>query len=197
MILLLCFLSEHTKFTENWPNMNKELNLNNERQPYQTVEDIIKQAKETLLTYHWHKPTIILEGSIKTITGNFRELIPNFSAQIQQMLEAGIEVGKNQNAGVVEQAFFISELTQYDVEENVCLEIKSERKELLQVSHCSIRDKRVTTKVFIILYDKDTVIGFQDYNDEENPMLGQDKALIDSFLRGYLQGRISSLSSTK
>ena len=86
--------------------------MNKEREPQLprlTLEIVAQQAQETTLEDGGHAPTLIIEGSNRSVVLQFKKIADTHEGRAAQMTSAGFTMAQESVTGIPKQVFLISE----------------------------------------------------------------------------------------
>jgi hypothetical protein len=134
--------------------MDKE---NGNRPTPLTPEQVIDQAKETILQDGEHVPTIIADGSQRWVVIPIPEMGHTHDERRVQMFAAGFVLGHSRRLGMLRQVFFVSEgwlsLAEGKGLPKMLPSEDPKRREVLFVSSLKLPDRKADMVVFEMIRD--------------------------------------------
>lgn len=81
----------------------------NTSKPPLPFREVIRVAREVTLRDGYHRPTVIVDGSLNTIATQIDQLAPTHEGRAQQMFLLGAILAEQEEFGVLQQVFLITE----------------------------------------------------------------------------------------
>jgi len=160
------------------------------------LDEITNIAKETILNFGGHIPTIIVKGSNGSRIAQFESLPKAHEAKARLMFTAGIDTARSNQVGQLWQVIFISEAWLSIVENDKTIDKPPSqdpnRKEILIITSMElVDDEQTSLAIFEMVRDsKDTLIELAEIKELETPHEAQNvkSPLLKAFVAGYRMG---------
>lgn len=168
-----------------------------ERDPHQfNLEDVARFAKEVTLKQGWHIPTIIAEGTKRSIIGTLAEFPNTHEEKVDLMFSTGFGLAQSGEVGKLKQVFLISEGWMSVAEEGKPPEMQPSldpnRKEVLLVSNLVIEQHQGSIVVLEMVRDVEgKLIDLREFQVPKWSEEGRvESPLLDAFAKGFRLGRM-------
>lgn len=123
-----------------------------EQKPALPFEQVIRVAREVIFRDGYHRPTVIVDGSLQSIATQIDQLAPTHEGRAQQMFLLGAILAEQIEFGVLQQAFLITEawMSMSTPDKPVRLRPSQDpqRKEILVVSRLQVEPHQIDVIVF-------------------------------------------------
>jgi hypothetical protein len=165
--------------------------MHNEREPKPqplTLEEVIRVAKENLIQYGNHVPTVIADGSNQPVIIQIQDIADTHEGRLQQMFTVGFIVAQSGEVGELEQVFLITEAWMSSAGPDDLPLIRPsqdpQRKEILLVSSINVPARKQRSAVVEMVRDQaGNIEALRDhpFGEEEE---GENK-LFTAFVAGF------------
>ena len=168
-----------------------------ERKPERyDLDEITNIAKENILKFGGHIPTVIVKGSDGSSIAQFESLPKAHEAKARLMFTAGMDTARSNQVGQLWQVIFISEAWLSMVENDNTIDKPPSqdpnRKEILIITSMELVDEhQASLAIFEMVRDsKDTLIELAEIKEIETPHEAQNvkSPLLEAFVAGYRMG---------
>ncbi|HCR70138.1 MAG TPA: hypothetical protein DIW23_01740 [Anaerolineae bacterium] len=162
-----------------------------ERQkPNISFEEVVSQAKETILRMGNHVPALIVEGDKKLVYGEILDLPPTHGERMNLLRFLGQTSAKSAVIGKLNKAYMVTEGWMSTVGEDKPSNLRPsqdpEKKEVLIISGIEIQDNKKRIMVYEIIRNKNKKIDHLEelFSDTDNEKMAE-SPLLDAFVDGF------------
>jgi hypothetical protein len=170
--------------------MDKE---NGNRPTPLTLEQVINQAREIIVRDGEHVPTLIADGSRRSVVIPLPEIGDTHDERRVQMFAAGFVLGHSRGLGILRQVFFVSEgwlsLAEGKMPPRMPPSEDPNRREVLFVSSLKLAERKADMVVFEMIRDsKGELVEIRplpEVADKEIGTMDVESPLLDAFAAGF------------
>jgi hypothetical protein len=156
-----------------------------------TLAEVISNAKEVMLRYGKHVPTLIMEASNNLVVTQVPSMPVTHGERMEFMRFVGQVAAKSGRVDQLQQVLLVTEGWMSLAKEDKLADLPPSqdpgRKEVLIISAIQMTERKKQLKVFEILRDsKEQVIGLEEFLPDEKKKDESVKVpLLDAFVQGF------------
>lgn len=160
------------------------------KKPNISFEEVISQAKETILRAGNHQPALIAVGDKKLVYGEIPDIPPTYGARVHLLRFLGQASAKSGVIGKLNKAYMVTEGWMSAVSEDKPSNIRPsqdpEKKEVLIISGIEIQENKKRIMVFEIIRDKNKKIDrLEEFLSDSDKAKTAETPLLDAFVDGF------------
>lgn len=159
-----------------------------------TLEEVVRLAKEATLAYGQHVPTVIANGTRRTVAAQLMDFPDTHEDKMQLMFAAGYALGESGQMGILTEVFFISEGWWSQAEPDQPLAVRPsqdpKRKEVLLIFHHKVEGRETQGVVLEMIRNTDGKLNAlrelaTSFHDKETQV---HSPLVAAFVAGFRMG---------
>ncbi len=168
------------------------------KRPPLTLDEVTRRASAVALKHQNHQPTLIAEGSKKTIITQVIPLGETAERRRYQLFITGLALARSAEVGVLAQAFFISEAWMSESPDfnwpDLTPAQDPKRKEVLLISQLKVlTHEPAATILEMVRNSEGQLIELKALPSDDEVEQQVESPLLNAFIHGFLEGMIGTI----